>query len=336
MDTEDAEWSEELFRIYGLDPSQPPPSYRGDFQKLLTPEGATALNEAIETLEKSGEPYELDLEILRPDGGHRWVSVRGEPINDKAGRLVAIRGTSQDVTQLKQLQRMKEEWMSVIAHDLRQPIGVIKMSAALLPELHHGAVSEQEGEITERIRSAAKGLARMVDDLLDMSRIEAHRLSLERSWVDPRAFVRRTIARPVAHHDRLSREGLRGAPSLPRIRRPRALRADPRQSDQQRREARRKGRRDQRRGRATRRRRRISVSNRGKGIAPEDVPRLFSRFGRSSTTQEPAAPGLGLGLYIAKGLVEAHGGRIWVDSVPGKSTTFHFTLPGRVPAKEAA
>jgi signal transduction histidine kinase len=81
---------------------------------------------------------------------------------------------------------------------------------------------------------------------------------------------------------------------------------------------------------------RISVSNRGKGIAPEDVPRLFSRFGRSSTTQEPAAPGLGLGLYIAKGLVEAHGGRIWVDSVPGRETTFHFTLPGRVPAKEAA
>jgi signal transduction histidine kinase len=46
--------------------------------------------------------------------------------------------------------------------------------------------------------------------------------------------------------------------------------------------------------------------------------------------------GLGLGLYIAKGLVEAHGGRIWVDSVPGKTTTFHFTLPSRVAAKEAA
>jgi signal transduction histidine kinase len=47
-------------------------------------------------------------------------------------------------------------------------------------------------------------------------------------------------------------------------------------------------------------------------------------------------PGLGLGLYIAKGLVEAHGGRMWVESVPGQTTTFHFTLPGRVPAKEAA
>ena len=80
----------------------------------------------------------------------------------------------------------------------------------------------------------------------------------------------------------------------------------------------------------------ISVANHGKGINPEDVPRLFSRFGRSSTAQGAAVPGLGLGLYIAKGLVEAHGGRIWVDSVPDKTTTFHFTLPGRAPAKEAA
>jgi len=80
----------------------------------------------------------------------------------------------------------------------------------------------------------------------------------------------------------------------------------------------------------------ISVTNHGKGIKQEDVPRLFSRFGRSSTAQGAAIPGLGLGLYIAKGLVEAHGGRIWVDSIPGKTTTFHFTLPGRAPAREAA
>ena len=334
--TEVVEWSEELFRIHGLDPSGPTPNYRGEFQKLLTPESRIALDEALHTLENGGDPYELDLELVRPDGTHRWISVRGEPITDKSGRLVAIRGTSQDITQLKQLQRMKEEWMSVIAHDLRQPIGVIKMSAELLPDLHRGAVSHEEGVITERIRSAVKGLARMVDDLLDMSRIEAHRLSLERAWVDPRAVVRQSLAGlthvtgashvSITEDDQVSRvfvdlvrfdqifgnlisnavkHGETGGDINVRVAQ---LGPDVE----------------------------ISVSNHGRGIAPEDVPRLFSRFGRSSTAQGSATPGLGLGLYIAKGLVEAHGGRMWVDSVPGKTTTFHFTLPGQVRAKEAA
>lgn len=334
--TEEAEWSEELYRIYGVDPSQPPPGHRGDFQKLLTPEGATALNEAIEKLEKGGERYELDLEILRPDGGHRWVSARGEPINDKSGRLVAIRGTSQDITQLKQLQRMKEEWMSVIAHDLRQPIGVIKMSASMLPELHHGEISAEEGAITERIRSAAQGLARMVDDLLDMSRIEARRLSLERSWVDPRALVRRTVAGlsylTTERHVNLSEEPEVSRVFVDLVRFEQILGNLISNAVKHGEKGGEINIRVAQLGTDVK----ISVSNHGKGIAPEDVPRLFSRFGRSSTTQGPAAPGLGLGLYIAKGLVEAHGGRIWVESVPGNETTFNFTLPGRMPAKEAA
>src|SRR5262249_26185791 len=138
--------------------------------------------------------YELELEAILPNGSTRWVSARAEPMTDANGRLVAIRGTSQDITQLKQLQRMKEEWMSVIAHDLRQPIGVIKMSAEMLPDFHEGTISAEEKVLAERIHLAAKGLARMVDDLLDMSRIEAHRLSLERSWVEPLAMVRQTVA----------------------------------------------------------------------------------------------------------------------------------------------
>src|SRR5262249_50250051 len=177
-----------------MDPSRPPPSYRGEFQRLFTPDSVTAMEAAVEKLMTDREPYELELETVLPDGSTRWVSVRGEPVADASGELTAIRGTEQDITQLKQLQRMKEEWMSVIAHDLRQPIGVIKMSAELLPDLHPGKISHEEAVITERICSAAKGLTRMVDDLLDSSRIEAHRLSLERVWVDPRAMVRQALA----------------------------------------------------------------------------------------------------------------------------------------------
>jgi len=334
--TQSAQWSEELFRIHGLDPLGPIPNFRGEFQKLLTPESRSALDEALENLLKTGESYELDLEVLRPDGQHRWVAVRGEPIIGKSGELVAIRGTSQDITQLKQLQRMKEEWMSVIAHDLRQPIGVIKMSAELLPDLHRGAMSDDESVITERISSAVKGLARMVDDLLDMSRIEAHRLSLERAWVDPCAVVRQTLA-GLSHVTGTSHIAVHEGPNVSRVYVDlvrfeqifgnlisNAVKHGEKGGDIDVRVS--------QLGPDVE----ISVTNHGKGIKQEDVPRLFSRFGRSSTAQGAAIPGLGLGLYIAKGLVEAHGGRIWVDSIPGKTTTFHFTLPGRAPAREAA
>jgi signal transduction histidine kinase len=71
----------------------------------------------------------------------------------------------------------------------------------------------------------------------------------------------------------------------------------------------------------------VTVSNHGCGVDPAEVPRLFQRFMRSSTSRASGTSGIGLGLYICKGLVEAHGGRIWVESKPGETTTFHFTLP---------
>lgn len=71
----------------------------------------------------------------------------------------------------------------------------------------------------------------------------------------------------------------------------------------------------------------VSVTNEGEGIPPEEQARLFTRFHRTQPAEKGPVKGLGLGLYISKGLVETHGGRIWVESIPGKTTTFHFTLP---------
>jgi signal transduction histidine kinase len=78
------------------------------------------------------------------------------------------------------------------------------------------------------------------------------------------------------------------------------------------------------------------VTNQGAGIAQEELPLIFRRFQRTRLSREERIPGLGLGLYITKGLVEAHGGRLWADSTPGKTTTFHFTLPTNTPSCEAA
>jgi signal transduction histidine kinase len=81
----------------------------------------------------------------------------------------------------------------------------------------------------------------------------------------------------------------------------------------------------------------IAVTNYGPGITADEMPRLFERFMRSNRSRASGVTGLGLGLYIARGIVEAHGGRIWADSEPGKTTTFYIALPAAVvKAQEAA
>jgi signal transduction histidine kinase len=71
----------------------------------------------------------------------------------------------------------------------------------------------------------------------------------------------------------------------------------------------------------------VTVTNQGRGLAPDELPRLFQRFMRSRASVAEGTTGIGLGLYICKGLVEAHGGRMWAESTPGETTSFHFTLP---------
>ena len=89
---------------------------------------------------------------------------------------------------------MREEWTSVIAHDLRQPIGTIVMCADLLSRGPSDKTAEN-AKFVDRIRSSAFSLARMVDDLLDVSQLESQRLHLERKWIDPQRVVHETVER---------------------------------------------------------------------------------------------------------------------------------------------
>jgi PAS domain S-box-containing protein len=93
-------WSRELYRIAGLDPNVPPPSYK-EFPKFYTAESWERLQRAVEEALRTGTPYELDLEIVRPDATKKWIRTRGEAHRDTAGRVIALRGTAQDITERK-------------------------------------------------------------------------------------------------------------------------------------------------------------------------------------------------------------------------------------------
>jgi signal transduction histidine kinase len=285
---------------------------------------------------REGTAFELELEAVFPDGGSCWVATRAEALRDSAGQLVGLRGTSQDITRLKTLERMKEEWTSVVAHDLRQPIGVIAMSAEMLPDSQPGDVTKPESMSVHHIRSAARSLNRMVNDLMDVSRLEAHRLSLERDWHHPGQLVHETLehlrhltpqaditvaTRGTLHPvyvDRDRFEQILGNLVSNAVKygdRKTGIRVELTQVGDD---------------------VRFGVMNHGKGMSSDELARIFTRFGRTKGAHGSGVSGLGLGLYIARGLVEAHGGRMWAESVPGGTTTFNFSLPCHDGAEAAA
>lgn len=269
--------------------------------------------------------------IRRSDGRIVPILVSAGPIKDAEGKILGAVLAFEDTSVLKDFEQRREEWISVIAHDLRQPVTVIDGYASMLSRS-----ADQPADRTRlwigRIRQSATRLQRMIGDLLDVSRIEARRFELIRKEID---LVQ--LAREV------SDQVMAAAPDHP-IR----LETDERQlllvADAARLEqvlmnllsnavkygypntevrvsvARVAG------------EARVSVSNWGDGIAPDELPTLFARFKRTHQAQEKQVRGIGLGLYIAKGLVEAHGGRIWAESTPGQTTVFHFTLPVMSPS----
>lgn len=329
-------WSEELNRIFGREAGWHPTGSIGADDLPFTDESWKEMRKALRRIRADGRPYETELEIRRPDGTTRWVAARGDAVRDSDGQIIEVAGTAQDITNLKELQRLREEWTSVIAHDLRQPIGVIIMAASALPELHTASMTEKEMAFAARIKSAAQGLARLVDDLLDLSLLAARRLKLERQWVMARRVVdeeleqlthvtagHRIVVNEESGTEEVCVDPMRVGQVLGNLVSNAVKYGDP-DTDIVVRIA--------QRGAEVE----IAVSNHGRGIPPEDVPRIFNRFIRAASAKRSGVPGLGVGLYIAKELMEAHGGRIWVESTPGETTTFHLTLPSRTASRQVA
>ena len=259
----------------------------------------------------------------RADGRLIPLLVSAAPILGERGELVGATMIFQDVSTLKELEHLREEWAAVVAHDLQQPISVIVLRSGLL--LDEDLTSKQKEDVRE-VRNAAKRLSRMVNDLMDASQLETRRLRIALDRLDlgelvrgvaqrvPAAAPRTQIRTPVNSRlfvqgdaqrleqvvtNLLSNAVKYGAPEG-------EIRLDVRTSD----------------GHAE-----VLVTNHGPGIPANELSVLFERYVRSRAARTSATTGSGLGLYIARGLVEAHGGRIWAESVPGETTTFHFTIP---------
>jgi PAS domain S-box-containing protein len=262
--------------------------------------------------------------VAHVSGARIPIRVNAGALRDEHGRVSGAIIVVEDITPIKEQARLREEWMSVIAHDLRQPVTVIIAYAHLLA---HSLEDPRLKVKLDHINRSARQLQRLISDLLDMSRIEARQLSLHPSRIRVeealRAAAERAMAAAAEHPIHVEIDV--GVESIW---------ADPERLDQilsnlLSNAAKYSYPHSAIRVHAVRQNRfvEIRVMNTGEGLPPDELRRLFTRFHRANRALESRVSGVGLGLYITHGLVEAHGGRIWAESEPDAITTFSFTVP---------
>ncbi|MFP2931931.1 ATP-binding protein [Pyxidicoccus sp. 3LG] len=268
-----------------------------------------------------------ELRIDYPDGGTLPVLVTAAPVLDAAGKAHGVVITAQDLTTRRELDRLREEYVSLISHDLRSPLQTINLRASLLRRgLHERQLSREEG-MTDAILRNVDWMSAMIEELLEGSRLESQRDTLRREPKDLVRFLEEVLERdlPPDLRERFRLEVAGPVPPVwldpPRLERvltnllgnaakyspeaqPVVVRARMQEAHVV-----------------------VSVSDQGQGLAPEDVAHIFDKYYRTRQGSAADTKGLGLGLYISRLIVEAHDGRIWVESQPGRGATFCFSLP---------
>ena len=272
----------------------------------------------------SGKPIGA-LTLVTSGSGRRYDEADLSLAADVARRAAVVVEHARLFHQAEQATRARDDVLAVVAHDLRNPLNTVTMAIGLMLETTP-IERTQERRQQEIVRRAADQMNRMIQDLLDVKRMETGHLTIEAKPESASVLVSDTIEmlRPLASGSSIAMEANVDADLPPvladaaRIQQVlsnlvgNAVKFTPRQ------------------GRITvsanrlDREVRFAVIDTGPGIPPEQVPHIFGRFWQAKSSDRR---GIGLGLAIAKGIVEAHNGRIWVESQVGAGSTFYFTLP---------
>jgi PAS domain S-box-containing protein len=284
---------------------------------------------------REGTEYEIEVRHRRHDGAYRWFVTRAVPLKDAGGRVVSWFGVTTDIHDLKQMQeqlreadRRKNEFLATLAHELRNPLMPIRNGLELLRRAGDDRTAlEQARTMMER---QMQQLVRLIDDLLDVSRITRNRLELRLQRIELAAVVQSAVeaTRPflesfdheltVALPDEtvyLNADHTRLAQVVSNLLNNAAKYTNP--HGQIRLTAWRQGEEVI-----------VSIQDNGIGIPAEHLPRLFEMFSQVDSALERSQGGLGIGLALVRGLVEMHGGRIEARSAgPGLGSEFLLHLP---------
>lgn len=267
-----------------------------------------------------------EFDLTQPE--KRTLAWYSAPVHNHNGATIGRISVFRDVTAERQADKMKTEFVSMVSHELRTPLTSIKGFTDLMLAGDVGPLTPDQNEFIQIIKSNADRLVALIEDLLDVSRIEAGELLLQPRAVRVEQLIHHvassvrpqldrknqslsvelpdTLPAAWADKDRVTQILVNLVANAHKYSPPDSIITITAHAGEE---------------------IRVSVSDTGPGIAPEDQVHLFDRFYRAGRFAGYRAGGTGLGLSIARSLVEAQGGRIWVDSTVGEGSTFSFTLP---------
>jgi PAS domain S-box-containing protein len=296
---------------------------------LTRPDGTPMPDDELPSTRVLREEAIVNLEAIvhrRERGDPVPVLISGAPVRTESGAKLGAVLLFQDITALKQLQHLSRDFMALVAHDMRTPLQSVLLQLETLLMRSQGAAAQVPVTALHAMKRNGQQLERLVRDLLDASRIESHAVSLDYAPVDLPELLS-SIASQL--------EGTIGSHALtveveghpPRVS------ADPRRIEQIVTNLVENASKYGRDGtpirivvEGTGDRATFSVHDEGPGISAEELPRLFDRYFQTQRARSKRR-GLGLGLFITRGLVEAHGGRITAESAPGRGSVFRVSLP---------
>ena len=256
--------------------------------------------------------------------GDRFFLPRGSPVYGESGEVAGATVVLQDVTKLRRFDELKNDLVATVAHEMRTPLTSLGMSLHICLDQGIGPLNDKQADLLFAAREDFERLQKIVDEILDLARIQSGRVELHRQPVAVRDIVSQAVE---AHHAELTERNLtldvlvfdsmRVTADPERIQLvignllSNAIKYSPASTKVE------IGAKDE--GAAVR----FFVTDHGPGISRDVQARIFEKFFRSTTMPG----GAGLGLYIAQEIVQAHGGQIGVESEPGQGSTFWFRIP---------
>jgi len=352
-------WSDEIFHLFEIDKDRFGATYEA-FLNAIHPEDRDAVNEAYSRSLLTREAYEISHRLLMQDGRIKYVTERCASYFDSAGKPIRSVGTVQDVTELKQAElalkqlneeleqrvqqrtelllqakeeadranNAKSEFLSRMSHELRTPMNAIMGFAQLLESDGETPVTPDQADNIREIRHAGQHLLELINEVLDLARIETGRIELSLEPVEVSSLIGECVSllQPLTSEHRIELKldvDCDGTVRADRLRLRQTLLNLLSNAVKYNRDG---GSvaincRLVAEGRV-----RIAVCDSGRGIAADALPRLFQPFERIESVYE-GIEGTGIGLALSKRLVEAMGGNIGVESVAGEGSTFWLELP---------
>lgn len=293
----------------------------------LDPELSMTIEESLKSKDLNYTSVSQELGI--GESGETFLRAHTAPVRSDLGETMGSVTVLQDISHLKELDKMKSEFIAMVAHELRAPIAAVEQQLNVILNRVAGDLTEKQEKLLVRAKERTKGLLNLIKDLLDLSKIEAGRMVQYKEPLTLQEIIQKVVdlmrveaenkkidlqfpipsQNPLIHADRTSMEGIFTNLISNAIKyTPEGGKVWVSLSEE--------------RGFA-----KALVSDTGIGIKKDDLPRIFDKFYRVRTIETRQIVGTGLGLSIVKSIVDAHLGSISVESEEGGGTTFTVLLP---------